>query len=82
MKELELATILADAMINEIREKDLYEALAEVGDKFQEFSNQVISIFGLKVMSCLLKYVEEDLDNEMTNEEKAKLKVFKNIFNV
>lgn len=81
-----IATELSDAMIEKIKEKNLIERIALLGENLKEFHDTIIGLFSLKYCSLLLEYAQtnEKLKKEIeTNEDDLEdFKMLKKLFNI
>lgn len=78
--KLKLAGVLANAMIREIKDKNLIKDVALLGDGVKEFLTIVTSLFSVKLTPLLLEFFETDEIQEMLDDEdKEQLELFKTL---
>ena len=83
--QITIASQLADAMIEEIKSKELIKPIAEMGDDTKDFFDSIVGIFGLKLCTLLLEYAKNDLElqKEMEADEETleEFETLKKLFN-
>ena len=81
IKKIKIATQLADAMIKEIKDNKLEEDVVEYCENVEELMATITQVFALKLMPILIEYAEsEEMQGDMSEEDKAGLEAFKSIF--
>ena len=83
IKKIKIATRLADAMIKEINDNKLIEDVLEHSDNMDDLMATVTQSFALKLMPLIVEYAEsEEVQKDMTEQDKAELEAIKNLFNI
>jgi ABC-type methionine transport system ATPase subunit len=78
INKLKMAQILADAMIKEIKEKNLIRDVIEFGDDIEILFKNIQTLLGFKLGQIVLEYIETDKNAQA--EISAMEEVLKNLF--
>lgn len=83
LDKIKIANIIADAMVEKIKEKNLMKEFAEtIGDDFDGFGKLVITVFAMKIAPNLIALAEQEESEDFDDEDIEMIKTFKSIFNM
>lgn len=81
--KIKIATILADAMVDKLKEEKLIEEFAENwSDDLESFGKSLMTIFGMKIIPEMITFVEDECSEDFDEEDKEMLETFKRLFNI
>lgn len=82
MDKLKLANILAEAMVQEVKEREIIKDVINCSDDLDGLMKGVTSLFGLMLCPLVIEWLEndEDVKKYITGKEQESINVYKGIF--